>query len=401
MANSFISPDMIAKEALMQFKNNLGFTRSVNKQYSSEFAKKGAKVGQSIRIRKPNRYVVTDGASFGSGQDTTEETVSLSLSSQKHVGLNFTSKDLTLTIDEFSERYVKPAALALANKVDVDGLALAKSVYNAVGTPGTTPSALLTYLSAQQKISESAGPDDENYCFGVNPAASTKIVDALKGLFQSSSEIDKQYKRGLMGVAAGGEWKRLQNIYSHTVGAYAGTPLVNGASQTGATLVTDGWTSGSSALAEGDIFTIADVYKVNPLTQQSTGELQQFVVTAAISDTSGAKSIAISPSIVTSGALQTVSGSPADDAPITVLGAASTVSPANMVYHKDAFVLGMADLVLPQGVDMAARATDEESGLSVRLVRQYDANEDNFITRLDVIYGWLAARPEWACRIQG
>ncbi len=401
MASSFLTPDIIAKEALMQFKNNMGFTRSVNKQYSSEFAKKGAKIGQSIRIRKPNRYTVSDGATF-SGQDTTEENVTLTLSSQKHVGLNFSSKDLTLTIDEFSDRYVKPAALALANKVDQDGLAQAKSVYNAVGTPGTTPSALLTYLQAQQKISESAGPDDENYCFGINPAASTKIVDALKGLFQSSSEIDKQYKRGLMGQAAGGEWKRLQNIYTHTSGAYAGTPLMNGSTASGASsIVTDGWTSGSSDLKEGDVLTIADVYKVNPLTKQSTGELQQFVVTADISDTSGAKTIAISPSIITSGALQTVDALPADNAAITVHGAASTVSPSNLVYHKDAFVLGMADLVLPQGVDMAARAVDEESGLSVRLVRQYDANEDNFITRLDVIYGWLAARPEWACRISG
>lgn len=400
MANSFLTPDVIAKEALLQFKNNMGFTRSVNKQYSPEFAKKGAKIGDSIRIRKPNRYVVSNGATFV-GQDTTEENVTLQLNNQKHVGMNFSAKDMTLTIEEFSDRYVKPAALALANKVDQDGLQLAQDVYNAVGTPGTTPSALLTYLQAQQKVSESAGPDDENYCFGVNPAASTAIVDALKGLFQSSSEIDKQYKRGLMGMAAGGEWKRLQNIYTHTVGAYAGTPLVNGGSQTGASLVTDGWSSGASALAKGDIFTIAGVFKVNPLTKQSTGALQQFVVTAAVSDTSGAKTIAISPSIVTSGALQTVNASPADNAAITVLGAASTVSPCNLLYHKDAFVMGMADLVLPEGVDMAARAVDEESGLSVRLVRQYDANEDNFITRLDVLYGWLSARPEFACRIQG
>jgi hypothetical protein len=248
MANSILTPSVIAKEALMQFKNGMGFSANVDKSYSKDFAKKGGKIGSSEKIRKPNRFTVSSGASY-SPQDVTEDSVTLSIDTQKHVGFDFLSSDLTLSIDEFSARYLKPGALALVNQVDVDGLALAaKNVANAVGTAGTTPSALLTYLSAKQKIMESAGPQDDLYTYLVNPAASTAIVDALKGLFQSGEEISKQYKRGVMGQAAGGEWMISQSIYSAASGQRGGTPLVNGATSNGAsTLVTDGWTAAAAS----------------------------------------------------------------------------------------------------------------------------------------------------------
>jgi hypothetical protein len=404
MANSLITPSVIAKEVLMQFKNGMGFSRSVNKSYSKDFAKRGAKIGDSEKIRKPVLFTVSDGATL-SNQDVTEDYQTLTIDSQKHVAFRFTSKELALSVDEFSERYLKSAALALVNKVDTDGLALAaKNVANAVGTAGTTPSALLTYLQAKQKIQESAGPQDDNYSFHVNPAASTKIVDALKALFHSSSEIEKQYKRGLMGVAAGGEWHLSQNLYSYTSGQRGGTPLLNGAPANGAsTVVTDGWTAAAAnRVKAGDVFTIASVYKVNPITKQSTGELQQFVCTADVSsDGSGNATLSISPAIYSSGALQNVDSAPADNAALTFLQGASTVTVNNIVMHKDAFALAYAPLEKPEGVHFSAVETDPETGISIRIVRDYDIDNDRFPCRVDVLYGWKELRPEWAAKILG
>lgn len=403
MPNTILTPSMIAKEALMAFKNQLGFTRKANKQYSDEFAKKGAKIGSTVTIRKPPRFTVNSGQALVN-QDVVEESTSLSLDTQNQVAFKFSSSELTLSVDEFRKRYIDNAVIALANQVDLNGLQMAyQSTYNSVGTPGTTPSALLTYLQAQQKLNELSCPKGAKRSVHISPAASTSIVDALKGLFQSSEQIKEQYESGIMGRAAGADWYMSQNIYTHTVGPLGGTPLVNGGSQVGASLVTDGWTAAAAArLKKGDIFTIAGVFSVNPVTKQSTGALQQFLVNADVSsDGSGNLTASISPSIVVSGSLQTVTGSPADNAAITVVGAANTPSPQNILMHEDAFVMGCADLELPSGVDFAAVASDPESGLSMRIVRAYDISADSFPCRLDILYGWKAVRPEWACRIQG
>lgn len=409
MANTVLTPSVIAKEVLMQFKNGMGFSRSVNKSYSKDFAKKGAKIGDSEKIRKPVLFTVTDGATL-TEQDVTESSVTLTIDSQKHVGFSFTAKELALSIDEFASRYLKSAALALVNKVDVDGLALAaKNVANAVGTAATTPSAFLTYMEAMQKVQESAGPQDDSYSYHINPAASTKIVDALKGLFGDQSQISKQYKRGLMGIAAGGEWHLSQNLYSYTSGQRGGTPLLNGAPANGAsTLVTDGWTAAAAnRVKAGDVFSIAGVYKVNPITKASTGVLQQFVCTAdAASDGSGNATLSISPAIYSSGSLQNVDSAPADNAAISfVLGGASmgtsAVTVNNLLMHKDAFALGFAPLEKPEGVHFSAVETDPDTGISIRVVRDYDISDDTYPCRVDVLYGWKELRPEWACRILG
>jgi hypothetical protein len=404
MANSILTPSMIAKEALMQFKNGMGFSANVDKSYSKDFGKKGAKIGSTEKIRKPNRFSVTDGATY-SAQDVTEDYVNLAIDTQKHVGFDFLSNDLTLSIDEFASRYLKPGALALVNQVDVDGLAIAaKNVANSVGTAGTTPSALLTYLQGKQKIMESAGPQDDSYSYLVNPAASTSIVDALKSLFQSGEEISKQYKRGVMGQAAGGEWMISQSIYSATSGQRGGTPLMNGATVSGASsIVTDGFTaSAANRVKAGDVFTIAAVYKVNPITKQSTGVLQQFVATAdAASDGSGNCTISISPSIYSSGSLQNVDALPADNAALSFLPAASTVTAHNILMHEQAFGLAFVPLEKPEGVHFSAVETDPETGISIRIIRDYDLSNDKFRCRMDVAYGWAALRPEWACKILG
>lgn len=400
MANTNLTISMITREALRILENNLTFTKGVRREYDSKFAIEGAKIGDTLNVRKPARYEGRTGAAL-SVEDHTETSVPLQLDTQFGVDVNFTSKELALDIDDFSDRILKPALATVANKIDRDGLALYKDVYNSVGTPGTTPTALKTYLQAGAKMDFEAVPRDGMRSVCIAPNEQVEIVDALKGLFQSSEQIKSQYEKGNMGMAGGFKWSMDQNINTHTVGTYAGTPLVNGASQTGASLVTDGWSSGASTLNAGDIFTIAGVFAVNPQSRQSTGQLRQFVVTSTISDTSGAKTIAISPSIVTSGAFQTVNASPADNAAITVLGAADTLSPANLAFHRDAFTFACADLPLPQGVDMAARVSDNQLGMSVRMVRAYDINNDKFPCRLDILYGWKTLYPELACRVQG
>ena len=401
MSNTLLNISMITNESLIQLKNQLGFTKGVNRQYDDKFAKTGAKVGSVINIRKPVRFEVTDGAALNL-QDVDDQSIPLTLDQRKHVGFQFSTQELTLSIDEFSDRYIKPAVTALANKVDLSGLAEYKNVWNAVGTPGSTPTTLKTYLQAMQKLDENGAPVDDMRSIAINPAAQTEIVDALKGLFHDSNEVKKQYRRGRMGTAIGADWMMCQNINTHTVGAYgANSPDVYLAGQTGSTINTDGWESGASTVNEGDIVTFAGVYAVNPQTRQSTGQLMQFTVTATISDTSGSIALPISPAIVTSGPYQNVTNSPANDATVTILGNASSVSPVNLAYHRDAFVLGCADLELPGGVDMAARATDPDSGLSIRLVRQYDINNDTMPCRLDILYGWKTVYSELACRIHG
>lgn len=410
MANTLLTPSVIAKEALMQFKNGMGFSANVDKSYSKDFAKKGAKIGTSEKVRKPNRFTVTNGATY-SAQDVTEDYVTLAIDTQKHVGFDFLSSDLTLSVDDFSNRYLSPAALALVNQVDIDGLTMAaKNVFNAVGTAGTTPAALLTYLQSKQKALESSGPQDDKYSYLINPAASTVIVDALKGLFQSGDEISKQYKRGVMGQAAGGEWMLSQNIYQSTSGQRGGTPLVNMASVPNGTasLITDAWTAAvANRLKVGDVFSIAGVNKCNPITKADTGILQQFVVTADVaSDGSGNATIPFAPAIYSTTSLQNVFAAPADNAALSfVLGGASVgtsaVTAHNLLMHEQSFGLAFVPLEKPEGVHFSAVETDPETGISIRIVRDFDFSNDKFRCRMDVAYGWAALRPEWSCKILG
>ena len=401
MANTLLTISMITNEALRVLVNNLAFTNRVNRQYSSKFAIEGAKIGTVINARKPPRYVGRTGTAIGV-EDATETQVPVTLTTQFGVDISFSSADLSLSISDFSNRFIKPAIATIANKIDFDGLQLFKTVANSVGTPGTTPNSLLTYLLAGVKLDDNSTPmDGERSCI-VNPLMQATIVDALKGLFQSSTEIKAQYEKGMMGTAAGFDWYMDQNVGVATIGPQGGTPLVNGASQSGSSLIVDGFTAAAaSRLVKGDVFTIAGVFGVNPQNRQSTGALQQFVVTAAVSsDAAGNATIPIFPAITLTGAFQTVTALPADNAALTVVGAANTVSPQGMAFHKDAFTFVSADLQLPRGVDMAARVSDPETGLSVRMVRQYVIATDQFPCRLDILYGWKELYPENACRIQ-
>lgn len=402
MSNTILTISEITRESMRILENNLQFTKGVNRQYDDAFAIKGAKIGSTLNLRLPARYVGRTGQVLNI-ENQTETYVPLTLGTQFGVDVQFTSADLELSMDDFSERYVTPAVAAVANKIDADGLALASQIYQAVGTPGTTPANLTPYLAAMAKLDFAAAPRDGMRSIVIDPNANATLVGALTTLFNPTDVVSKQYTDGNMGKAIGAKFSMDQNVSTHTSGPFSGTPLVNGANQVGASLITNGWASSAAAIMSiGDVFTVAGVFSVNPQTRLSTGQLQQFTVASTmVNDGSGNSTIAISPAIVTSGQFQNVTASPASSAAITVLGAASTASPMNILYHRDAFVLGSADLPLPKGVDMAARISDPKVGLSIRMVRAYDITNDLFPCRLDVLYGWSVPYPTLACRIAG
>lgn len=399
MANTNLTIDEITKESLRVLVNNLGFARNTNREYDDSFANDGAKIGETLRVRKPARYTVRTGAALDV-QNHTETKVDLTLSTQAGVDVNFTSKELTLDIDRFSERVLKPAMATIANKIDLDGLALYKDVWNSVGTPGTTPSTAFQLLQANEYMDDQATPRDGQRCLAVNPAANAKLVDALKGLFQSSGKIDSQYRKGLLGMDTLG-YKEIymdQNVATLTSGDRNAAHVLNGVpSEAGDTDTTTTLTlgTGTGTYAVGEIITIAGVNSVNPQTRVSTGKAQQFTVVTSTSTTS----IVVSPPIRTSGAFQTVDALPTSTAAITEPVAASTSAVQNLAYHRDAFTLGTADLILPKGVDFASRQVHE--GISMRIVRDYDINNDQMPCRIDVLYGWKTLYPELACRVQG
>ena len=402
MANSILTIDMITRKCLEILENNLVISRNVNRQYDDSFAIEGAKIGSTLRIRLPDRALVTDGAAL-QVQDDNEQYTTLAVASQKHIGVNFTSAELTMQLDDFAERVLKPRVSQLASSVDADVASVFKSIYNSVGTPGTTPSTSAVLLAAQQKLNEFATPMSPRYAT-VNPAANAGLVEGLKGLFNPTGTISRQFKNGMMGEGVLGldEINMSQSIGQHTTGVTPTAPIVATAVSTqGSTSLAISFTSGSPTFKIGDVFTIASVYAVNPQTRQTTGSLQQFVVTAdvTVSSTTTA-TLSIQPPIYTAtNALATVDSFPAASAVLTFLGGSATAYPQNLIYHKDAITLATADLLLPQGVDMASRQV--HNGISLRIVRQYDINNDRMPCRVDVLYGFAAIRPVTAVRLWG
>jgi hypothetical protein len=392
---------MITRKALEILENNLVITRTVNRQYDDSFAVEGAKIGSTLRIRLPDRALVTDGAAL-QVQDDNEQFTTLTVSSQKHIGVNFTSAELTMQLDDFAERVLKPRISQLASSIDADVANSYKSIFQSVGTPGTTPATSLVLLQAQQKLNESAAVMSPRYAT-VNPAANAGLVEGLKGLFNPVNTISRQFKNGLMGEGVLGleEINMSQSIKQHTTGSRTGAHTVTTTVSTQGQATINITGTGSQTIAAGDVFTIASVFAVNPQTRESTGSLQQFVVTEAATAAGGAyTAVKIAPAIYTSSnALATVDSFPQATAAVTFLGSASTQYPQNLVYHKDAISFATADLLLPQGVDMASRQV--HNGISMRVVRQYDINNDRLPCRIDVLYGFSAIRPPMAVRLWG
>ena len=402
MSNSILTIDMITRKALEILENNLVITRNVNRQYDDSFAVEGAKIGSTLRIRLPDRALVTDGAAL-QVQDDNEQYTTLTVASQKHIGVNFTSAELTMQLDDFAERVLKPRISQLASSIDNDVASAYKSIYSSVGTPGTTPSTSLVLLQGNQKLNEYASPMNDRYAT-VNPAANANLVEGMKGFFNPTSTISRQFTAGMMGTGVLGydEVNMSQSIVNHTTGTTPTLPIVvSTMTAQGSTSLPISFSSGSPTFRVGDVFTIANVYSVNPQTRQSTGSLQQFVVTTNLdisSTTTG--TLTISPAIYTStNALATVDSFPVASAALTFLGGSATSYPQNLIYHKNAITFATADLLLPQGVDMASRQV--HNGISMRIVRQYDINNDRLPCRIDVLYGYSVIRAPMAVRLWG
>ena len=399
MANSILTIDMITRKALEILENNLVITRNVNRQYDDSFAVEGAKIGSTLRIRLPDRALVTDGAAL-QVQDDNEQFTTLTVSTQKHIGVNFTSAELTMQLDDFAERVLKPRISQLASSIDADVANAYKSIGNTVGTPGTTPATSLVLLQAQQKLNENAAVMSPRYAT-VNPAANAGLVEGMKGLFNPTDTVSRQFKNGMMGMGVLGfdEVNMSQSIKQHTTGTRIATGNTTGAAVTTEGSSTLTLTVGSGeTITVGDVFTIADVYAVNPQTRESTGSLFQFVALASSTTTTTA-TVTVAAMYSATHALATMLTLPAIAKAVVFVGAASTQYPQNLVYHKDAITFATADLLLPQGVDMAARAV--HNGISLRVVRQYDINNDRMPCRIDVLYGFSTIRPQMACRIWG
>jgi hypothetical protein len=392
MSNALLTPTAVTRKALAILHQKLNFVGSINRQYDDSFAKSGAKIGDSLKIRLPNQYTVRTGANL-SAQDTTETSTTLQVATQKGVDVTFTSNELTLSLDDFSQRILEPAMSVLAANIEADALSMALDVYNAVNNVG----AAITFnkaLAARKLLVDNLAPGSDRALI-LNTQDNLDLVDGLKGLFQDSTEISKQYREGKVGRTAGfGDIYENTLLANQTTGtaASATTYTVNGASQVGSGVIV---ATGATTFKKGDVVTFAGCNRVHPETKADTGVAQQFVVTTDYAG--GAGTLAISPAIVTSGATQNVAASPTNGGAVTKVGGASAIYKPSLAFHKDAFTFATADLIMPGGVDFAAREVFD--GISMRIVRQYAISTDTMPCRLDVLYGYKTIRAQLAVRI--
>lgn len=392
MANSLLTPTQVTREALRIAHQKSNFIGTIDRQHDSAFAVSGAKIGDSIKIRKPNQFTVTDGAIL-SAQDTTESSVTLQLSGRKHVGMGFTTADLTLSIDDFSQRYIAPAVSTLMAAVEADALSMYKDVYNQVANVGSAFTGAKV-LAGRKLLMDNLAPTDQRHIL-LNTQDNVDLVDGNKSYFNDQAELSKQYLEGAIGKGAGFAAYENTLLARHTTGSENGsstTIQVNGANQTGSTITVSN--GSSKTLKKGDIITFVGCNRVHPETKADTGVAQQFVVTEDLG-TSGT-SLKISPAIVTSGATQNVSASPTTAQAITKVGGASAAHGISLGYHTSAFTFATADLILPKGVHFGAREVMD--GISLRVVQDYDINNDKLPARCDILYGYVAQRPEFAVR---
>lgn len=417
MANSYLTLSMITYEMLMVLHNNVIAASKVTRTYEKQFAKVGAKVGQLIQVRKPPRYTVTKGSVFV-GQDYADESVPLTITEHDQVGCEFQNDDLTLSMDDFSGRFLKPSLVPMANSIDLFILADYATVWNSTGTPGTTAATDTPFLDAKNLLFINSAFITEDMPMLVTGKVSARLSSGLAGRFNPPKEISELYRRGMMaggmkqsmGHALGWNFYEDQNMPVHTTGAWAGaTPIVTVAGQIGSTILTSGWTVSITGLGKkGDTVQFAGVFTVNPITYASTGELQNFTLTADVnSDGGGLASLPILPAIVTAGKGQTVSNSPAASAAITVWGTgtvanvASKTSPQCLGWQNEAITLAMVDLMIPdegEGVK-AVRVADDDIGLSFVFMRSFDPRAYARVSRVDSLYGKGYMRPEHIVRV--
>ena len=405
MANSILTPQIITREALRILHAESNFLTKINRQYDSRFAVSGAKNGTSLDVRLPNKFTVRTGSTY-SAQNMIERKVNLPVATIKGVDLTISDSELTLSLNDFSQQFLKPAMNQLASIIEYEAMqAMYKSVPNTVGTVSTQID-YKKFQQAGQRLTENLAPSSDR-TFLLNPSSRVEFSDAVKGLFQSSSNIDDQYREGMVGRTGGFDVFENTMIPVHTTGTYGGTPLTNGATQ-GSTgsgnayistsdIITDGWTSGGTSLKAGDVVTFAGCFDVHPETKVSAGVLKKFVIVNDVSDTTGAITMTVSPAVIAGGAYQNCSNRIADNSAITVLGTSATAYGQNLAFHKDAFTFVSADLDIPKGVDMAAR--ERFGNISMRFVRWFDGDTGEWKSRFDILYGTAALYPELACRL--
>jgi hypothetical protein len=411
MANVLLTPQLLTKLTLMNLGGYLNVCRNMSTEYSKEYGQKTRKIGDTFNVRKPQRFQTTDGITY-QPQPLVNTQVPITVDQFTGVHFEFDSIERTLSLDYIQEKYAKPAAVAISHEINRRAAKYcALNTFNAVGTPGTTPTTIDTYLSAGDKIVQQGLPENERLACIINRKMSSQYVIGNKTVYNPAGQISSMIEKGkIVDSTLGYEFFTDQTIYTHTTGALGGTPLVSGSNQTAdggnnatMNLLTKGWTAAAAArLAAGDIFTIAGIYSVHPQTRQSTGDLQQFVVTAAFSsDGSGNGNVNISPALTASGQYQNVSALPADGAAITVLGAASTATPQGLLMHKDAFAFVSVPLENPEanGVEMVAQETDPLTGTNLSFIRDFDPVSRKHINRFDTMYGFGKLYPELACRI--
>lgn len=407
MANSIQVLTFIANDMLRQTKNNLQFLKNVGGQEHAHLFTSAPKKGSSISFRKSTRYTGRSGETF-TAEDYTERTVSMSVGTTLGVDLQFTNRELMLSLDQISERVVKPAAETLASLLDTTYLAEAvNAVASQVGTPGTVPTALKTYNQARARMSWFSCPNG-GHTELITPDMQVEAVDAGKSFFNPTGAIKSQYETGMIGEHAGAKVYEVQNLPTRTNGQRGGTPLMAGSTLTGATqLVTDGWSASVAVrVKKGDIFTLGTlgtsnaVMAVNPWTRASTGFLKQFTAAAdASSDVGGNLTVLITEPIVSSGPFQNVSQLPPDNAPLNFEGAASVVHPVGLRFHRDAFMFATLDQPMPSSKEFCKVVSDPQTGLKIRYIRDWNTSSNVQLDRFDVVPAWGIAFPEFACRI--
>ena len=399
MANSLITPTWVTKEVARILVNNLKFAANVNRSYDDQFSHDGAKVGYTVNARLPQRFVTNKGQALVV-QGIQDSVVPITLTDQANVGVSFSTASLTMEVDDYRNRYVRPAAEQLANTVDFDGLnRCSKEVATEVGTLGTPPASQTAanqlYLNAGVALTQLAAPVDGRVLV-ISPAMMANLVGQNLVLFNPTAQISEGFRKGQFASDTLGfeQLYQDQNTWRRTAGTYSASGTVNGAGQTGNSIAISGLTGSLNA---GDIVRFAGVDWVNPQNYSDTGVQAGFTLLAPAA--TGATTLSISPAIVATGNLQNVTASPANGAPITIDATTGATGDIGLGYHPDAFALVMSDLDMPQGVWAAERVRSKELGISIRFVKAYDIFSDQSPARLDILYGWKTIRPELAVRI--
>lgn len=390
-SNTILTPTAVTREALRILHQKLNFIGNIDRQHDSSFANEGAKIGDELKIRLPNEYTVRTGKTIDV-QDTSEISTTLTLATQKGVDVEFSSKDLTLDIDDFGTRILDPMMTVLAANIESDALSMYKDVFNQANNVGSTAT-MAKLLEGRKKLVDNLAGSTNLKC-NMDTQMNVDLVDAFKGLFQSSSSISKQYLEGIVGKTAGFSFFENTLMPRHVSGTddATGDYLMNSATaQTGTSLTID---TGAGTLVKGDVFTVTGVNRVHPETKVDTGALQQFTVTTTTS--TSATTVTMTPELIATGARQNVTNGAANNQPLNTVGGNATTYDISLGYARDAFTFVTADLRMPRGVDFAAREVMD--GLSMRIVSDYDITNDEFPTRIDILYGFKAQRPQLAVR---